>query len=96
MHNFDTISAALQIVVSAYMTTGQRCSCLRRLILIENKQTKDLIDAIQKILKTIKIADFTEKPDPFCGPLISQKAKDKLIENQNTIVSSGVEVKLDQ
>jgi succinylglutamic semialdehyde dehydrogenase len=86
----DDIDAAVYgIIRSAFITTGQRCTCARRLILVDNNQTDDLLKKLVEATKKIKVGAYNE--DVFCGPVISKQAKDTLLEWQDELIAQGGE-----
>ncbi|MFN4024728.1 MAG: succinylglutamate-semialdehyde dehydrogenase [Hyphomonas sp.] len=83
------IDAAADIAAqSAYLTTGQRCSCARRLILPEGKFGDAVIDAIADRADGIRIGAWDE-PDIFMGPLVSPEAAGQAIRFHDMLVSRG-------
>ena len=42
----DLQAAAYLAVLSAFITAGQRCTCARRLILVENEKTQSSVDQL--------------------------------------------------
>lgn len=83
----ENIKAAVyQIIQSAYITAGQRCTCARRLILIKSPENKKLLEALISAIKTIQVGAYTEKPEPFMGPIISNKACDQILTSYNNLI----------
>jgi succinylglutamic semialdehyde dehydrogenase len=70
----DIDEAASIAVQSGYITTGQRCSCARRLILPEGTAGDMMIDAIVALADRLRIGAWDEEPAPYMGPLISDAA----------------------
>lgn len=82
----DIVAAAKGTIQSAFLTTGQRCSAARRLILTPDCPDSfipELLDQIQKL----KIDAYDQ--EPFMGPLIHQKAAETLLEAQKNMISEG-------
>ena len=69
-------AAASMVAHSAFITTGQRCSCARRLIVPYGKEGDKLIEAIVELARRLPIAAWNEGQDAFMGPLISARAAD--------------------
>jgi len=65
----DTVAAASLIIPSAFITTGQRCTCARRLIVPTGKAGDDIIDALADMTAKITLGSFDD--DAFIGPLVS-------------------------
>lgn len=86
----SNVQAAAYITLqSAYLTAGQRCSCARRLIVIENSSSEAYLDALIKMIRLIQIGSFTEVPEPFMGPVISPKAAQSLLDKQSQLKQMG-------
>jgi len=66
--------AASIAVQSGFITTGQRCSCTRRLIMPEGATGDIMIDAIVALADRLRIGAWDESPEPYMGPLISDAA----------------------
>ena len=63
-------------VQSAFITTGQRCSCARRLIVPEGPQGDAVIEAIAALSDRLIFGPWDSDPEPYAGPLISARAAD--------------------
>lgn len=85
----DVKAAAYTIIQSAYLTAGQRCSCARRLILLESPQGDEIIQELIRMIKTIKVGPFTERPEPFMGPVISEASARHLLAAQDILKAKG-------
>ncbi|MHA6767136.1 succinylglutamate-semialdehyde dehydrogenase [Sphingobium ummariense] len=66
--------AASIIVSSAFITTGQRCSCARRLIVPEGATGDWIVEALDAMAGRLRIAAWDEPGDAFMGPLVSDAA----------------------
>ncbi|MHA7901114.1 MAG: succinylglutamate-semialdehyde dehydrogenase [Henriciella sp.] len=83
------INAAADIAAqSAFLTTGQRCSCARRVILPKGKWGDQVVDAIVSRAKDLKIGDHTEA-DAFMGPLVSEQAAQNALDFQMMLSKKG-------
>ncbi len=70
----DVEAVAGLVVQSAFVTTGQRCSCARRLILPEGAAGDAIIEAVNALVERLIFAPWDSTPEPYGGPLISKKA----------------------
>ncbi|MDP1632075.1 MAG: succinylglutamate-semialdehyde dehydrogenase [Caulobacter sp.] len=70
----DAEAAAALIVQSAFITTGQRCSCARRLIVPEGHEGEAIIEAVVALSDRLIAGAWNSDPEPFMGPLISARA----------------------
>ena len=85
----DAKAAALMTIQSAYLTAGQRCSCARRLIVVKSHENKTFVDELVRMIDSIKVGPFTDVPEPFMGPVITEHAAHYLLTVQNTLKSKG-------
>jgi succinylglutamic semialdehyde dehydrogenase len=70
----DAEAVAALVVQSAYITTGQRCSCARRLIVSDDAAGQAVIDAVAALSERLAIGPWNGREEPFMGPLISDRA----------------------
>lgn len=70
----DVDEAASIAVQSGYITTGQRCSCARRLIVPTGATGDAMVDAIVALTDRLRIGAWDDDPAPYMGPLISETA----------------------
>ena len=82
-------AAAYFTLQSAYITTGQRCTCARRLIIVEGENSDQFIETLFEQIKGITIGPYKQKPQPYMGPLISEKAAQKLLNAQQNLIELG-------
>jgi succinylglutamic semialdehyde dehydrogenase len=70
----DAEAAAALIVQSAFITTGQRCSCARRLIVSDDAAGRAVIEAVAALSDRLTAGPWNGASEPFMGPLISARA----------------------
>ena len=70
----DSEVAAGLIVQSAFVTSGQRCSCARRLIIPDGPRGDAIVDAVRTLAGRLVIGPWNGSEEPFMGPLISVRA----------------------
>jgi succinylglutamic semialdehyde dehydrogenase len=70
----DAEAVAALVVQSAFITTGQRCSCARRLIVRDDAGGQAVIDAVAALSQRLVIGAWNGGREPFMGPLISDRA----------------------
>lgn len=73
----DAEAVAGIVAMSAFVTTGQRCSCARRLIVPEGPHGDAIVEAVNAIAARLTYAAWNSTPEPFGGPLISARAADQ-------------------
>ena len=75
----DIPAAAVIAVQSAFMSSGQRCTGARRLI-VQEGQHEPLLEQIVKLAARIIVDHPHAAPAPFMGPVIDNQAADQLQE----------------
>tara|TARA_B100001971_G_scaffold212222_1_gene241819 strand:- start:6714 stop:8180 length:1467 start_codon:yes stop_codon:yes gene_type:complete len=85
----DVDAAAYWTIQSAFITSGQRCTCARRLIVLENEKSDRFLDCLIGMMKGIRIGPYTTDPEPFMGPVISTCAADRLLGAQESLCKQG-------
>lgn len=90
VHSTDDIDAAvLTIIQSAFVMSGQRCTCARRLIMIKSDTTPRILDRLCAIVDRLRVGPFDSDPPPFMGPLISQETAIRIEHAIGQIQSLG-------
>ncbi len=82
-------AAAYITIQSAFLTSGQRCTCARRLIVVEGKESASFIEELLRLTRNLRVGPYTDNPEPFMGPVISLQAAENLLQNQNDLLSLG-------
>ena len=83
----DLVAGA--IVASAFVTAGQRCTCARRLFVMDNPSGHRLIETLTQRISRVRVGLAEDRPEPFMGPLINKSAADHLLGAQETMVTAG-------
>ena len=86
----DAEAIAALVVQSAYITTGQRCSCARRLIVPDDAFGKAVIEATAALADRLTIGSWNGEGEPFMGPLISARAANTARAVANTMPGDRV------
>jgi succinylglutamic semialdehyde dehydrogenase len=88
VHGVSDLKAAVYWTIqSAFQTTGQRCTCARRLIVPDGNDT--FIEALVAGVKGISVGAYTDTPEPYMGPLISNREAEKLLGAQAEFIRAG-------
>lgn len=82
-------AAVHETLLSAYTGTGQRCTCARRLILIQDANTDDFVQLLVSSAKALRVGAYDETPEPFMGPLISNRESQRLLDAQADLERRG-------
>ncbi|MGH8461971.1 MAG: succinylglutamate-semialdehyde dehydrogenase [Stenotrophobium sp.] len=85
----DTRATVYDILQSAYLSSGQRCTCARRLFIPHGGDGDALVERLIAAIKTIRVGAWNEAPQPFMGPLISASAAQQLLEAQQKLFALG-------
>lgn len=78
----DEQAAAYLTIVSAYITSGQRCVCARRLIVPRGRKEDSFLKSLSVMIAKIQVGSPKTRPEPFMGPLISADAAENVIRKQ--------------
>ena len=84
--------AASIIINSAFITTGQRCSCARRLIVPEGTIGDQIVAAVDALTARLPIAAWNEPGDAFMGPLVSDQAAATAHRAVSDLIARGAQV----
>ncbi len=84
--------AVHDIIQSAYVTTGQRCVCARKLFVANDSKGDALIERLIEVTKQIKIGHYNDTEQPFMGSMISEQAALTMVAAQDMLISKGAEV----
>jgi succinylglutamic semialdehyde dehydrogenase len=87
----DIKAVVHDIVQSAFITTGQRCTCARRLFIEAGEQGDAIITKLISVTKAIKIGYFDDQDQPFIGSMISEKAALGLVAAQQQLLNLGAQ-----
>jgi len=84
----DAEAAADIAIQSAYLTTGQRCSCARRLILPKGRFGDQVLESIVDRARRLSIGPWNDDT-AFMGPLVSAHAAAQAVAFQNKLIAGG-------
>ncbi|MBL9188178.1 MAG: succinylglutamate-semialdehyde dehydrogenase [Opitutaceae bacterium] len=87
----DLRVAALLTIQSAFLTAGQRCTCARRLIVPADAEGDAFISELTRQIAAMRVGPFTDRPEPFMGPMISAAAANHLIASQDAFIAAGAD-----
>ncbi len=85
----DLEAACFTIIQSAFVTAGQRCTCTRRLIVIDTKQNRAMIEKLSEKIRRIRVAEPLSQPEPFIGTVISRATGKHLLAKQQALQKLG-------
>lgn len=85
----DIPAAVYETIISAFSSTGQRCTCARRLILPAWAGREEFIRQLLRMTASLVIAAYDETPPPFMGPVISMHEAQRLLTAQEKLENIG-------
>jgi succinylglutamic semialdehyde dehydrogenase len=88
----DIDAAVHDIVQSAFITSGQRCTCARRLFLPLGERGDAILSRLIDVTKAIKVGDYDAEHQPFMGAMISSAAAAGMVSAQNQLEALGANV----
>lgn len=90
----DINAALFTVIFSAFVSSGQRCTCARRLLLPDSSWGDDFLRALQRRCAELPVANGLQQPPPFMGALISADAARHLQEGLCLLESLGGKILL--
>ncbi len=90
----DIDAACFNTIMSAFITSGQRCTCARRLFIPHNDFGKTFVTALVEACEKIKVGAYDSEPEPFMGPVISKAMAETIIKKQDEYLKLGAHVLL--
>jgi succinylglutamic semialdehyde dehydrogenase len=90
----DIDAAVHDIVQSAFVTSGQRCTCARRLFIQDNAQGDALLARLLEVTKNIQVGHYDAQEQPFMGAMISSAAAAGMANAQQQLLGLGATILL--
>ncbi|KZN49033.1 succinylglutamate-semialdehyde dehydrogenase [Pseudoalteromonas luteoviolacea] len=87
----DTKAVVHDIIQSAFISSGQRCTCARKLFLPHGEQGDAILAQLLRATKAIKIGNFDDADQPFMGSMISEAAAAGMVAAQQQLIDLGAE-----
>lgn len=92
VHEVRNLDAAVMATLqSAFITSGQRCTCARRLIVVEGKSGDQFLEKLQMAMSSIRVGPFEQEPEPYMGPVVSAGVAERLMMAQEQLLSLGAQ-----
>ncbi|WP_404341444.1 succinylglutamate-semialdehyde dehydrogenase [Pseudoalteromonas mariniglutinosa] len=88
----DTKAAIHDIIQSAFISSGQRCTCARKLFLPAGEQGDAILAGLITATKAIKVGNYDAAEQPFMGSMISAAAAAGMATAQQQLVELGAKV----
>ena len=87
-------AAVHHVILSAFISAGQRCTCARRLIVEDSARGEALIARLIDVAAQLRIGPGDALPAPFMGPVISAGVAQRLLAVQADLQVRGATVRL--
>jgi succinylglutamic semialdehyde dehydrogenase len=88
--NVSNVTAAVHdIIQSAFLSSGQRCTCARRLFLENSANGDAILEKLIAATRQIRVAEPFAAEQPFYGAMISEKAALGMVKAQADIQAAG-------
>lgn len=88
----DKKAAAYTTIQSAYLTSGQRCTCARRLIVPQGTDGDMFLQELIAMAQKIRVEHYSQSPEPFMGALITVAAADRVLASYEDLVKRGAQI----
>lgn len=85
----DIDAAVHDIIQSAFITSGQRCTCSRKLFLANDAQGDAILARLIEVTKAIKVGHYDAEDQPFMGAMISARAASQMVAAQSQLLAQG-------
>ena len=85
----DVDAAVHHTVQSAFVSAGQRCTCSRRLLVKRGAEGDAFLARLAEVTRNIRVGRWNDEPQPFMGPVVSNRAADQLVAAQRRLIEQG-------
>ncbi|KXI29201.1 succinylglutamate-semialdehyde dehydrogenase [Paraglaciecola hydrolytica] len=85
----DVKAAVHDIIQSAFITSGQRCTCARRLFIANNAQGDAILNKLVEVTQTLTVGLYDAEVQPFMGAMISPQAAASMHKAQQQLLALG-------
>ena len=87
----DLNAAVYQTILSTLITSGQRCTCARRVLIPDSPLGDEFLRRFINACKAVRVSPFDQHPEPFMGPVISHVQALKHLHAQKKLIEAGGE-----
>ncbi|MDF1678657.1 MAG: succinylglutamate-semialdehyde dehydrogenase [Legionellaceae bacterium] len=82
-------AAVYHTLLSSFLTTGQRCTSARRVIIPDNPTGDNFLKQLLSATQALVIGAPNDTPEPFMGPLIHPKQAKNVLNAEAQLISLG-------
>jgi succinylglutamic semialdehyde dehydrogenase len=87
----DDQAAAVLTVLSAFVSSGQRCTCARRLIVPVGEAGDRYVKTLVSVMDRITVGAWDDAAQPYMGPVVSAAAAQSVLDAQQNLLDAGAE-----
>lgn len=87
----DLKAALYQTLLSTMISSGQRCTCARRVFIPNSSQGDEFLKQFIRLCQSLHIASYDKRPEPFMGPVISYAQAQNHLQAQQRLMQMGGE-----
>lgn len=88
----DIKAAVRETILSGFISSGQRCTCARRLIIVKGEGSDAYLKALVDAVGKVKVGTYLDTPEPFMGPLVSMRERDRVLSMQGLLRDKGARI----
>jgi succinylglutamic semialdehyde dehydrogenase len=86
--DYDDVRTAVLIAIqSCFITSGQRCSAARRLIVPSDDEA--FITLLSDVVSRIRVGRPSDEPEPYMGPMINSAHVERVLDAQERLIGLG-------
>lgn len=86
----DVGAVANLVIHSSFITTGQRCTCARRILLPQGPDGERILEAVVALTDALKIGAWDDTDIPFAGPVIDNETAGRIIKQADALNGSVI------
>lgn len=87
----DIDAAVHDIIQSAFISSGQRCTCARRLYLPANSEGDAILARLVAVTSQLQVGLYDSEPQPFMGSMISNQVAKGMLAVQQQLIELGAQ-----
>lgn len=88
-------AAVFATIQSSFITSGQRCSAARRLILRDSHFSRRFLARLVEVVRSLRIGPFDLVPEPYMGPVRNARIAQSILAKQKALQADGASVLLE-
>ncbi|MEQ1437787.1 succinylglutamate-semialdehyde dehydrogenase [Fontimonas sp. SYSU GA230001] len=85
----DRDAAVLDVIQSAFITSGQRCTCARRLFVPADAWGDDFLKRLVEVAGALRVDRWDADPAPYLGPVVGPAAAQSILTAQERLLAGG-------